>query len=59
LAIRVGKVYLQTPPGVVRKPVEFFLDVEGICDEQFFCLIGILVGRGTNWLYYPSNSPSG
>ena len=46
LAIRTGKVYLQTPPGVVRKPVEFFLDIEGIPDEQFHYLVGILVRRG-------------
>jgi predicted RecB family nuclease len=46
LAIRTGKIYLQTPPGVVRKPVEFFLDIEGIPDEQFHYLIGALVRRG-------------
>ena len=46
LAIRTGKIYLQTPPGVVRKPVEFFLDIEGIPDEQFHYLIGVLVRRG-------------
>jgi predicted RecB family nuclease len=46
LAIRTGKVCLQTPPGVVRKPVELFLDIEGIPDEQFHYLFGILVRRG-------------
>src|SRR5262249_58736599 len=46
LAIRTGKIYLQTPPGVVRKPVEIFLDIEGIPDEQFHYLIGVLVRRG-------------
>jgi predicted RecB family nuclease len=46
LAIRAGKIYLQTPPGVVRKPVEIFLDIEGIPDEQFHYLIGVLVRRG-------------
>jgi predicted RecB family nuclease len=46
LAIRAGKIYLQTPPGVVRKPVEIFLDLEGIPDEQFHYLIGVLVRRG-------------
>ena len=28
------------PPGLVRKPVEIFLDIEGIPDEQFHYLIG-------------------
>jgi predicted RecB family nuclease len=46
LAIRTGKVYLQTPPGVVRKPVELFLDIEGIPDEQLHYLFGVLVRRG-------------
>jgi predicted RecB family nuclease len=46
LAIRAGKIYLQTPPSVVRKPVEIFLDIEGIPDEQFHYLIGALVRRG-------------
>jgi predicted RecB family nuclease len=45
LAIRTGKVYLQTPPGVVRKPVEIFLDIEGIPDEQYHYLFGVLVRR--------------
>jgi predicted RecB family nuclease len=46
LAIRTGKIYLQKPPGIVRKPVELFLDIEGIPDEQFHYLIGLLVRRG-------------
>ena len=46
LALRTGKVYLQTPPAVVRKPVELFLDIEGIPDEQFNYLFGIRVRRG-------------
>jgi predicted RecB family nuclease len=50
LAIRTGKIYLQTPPGIVRKPVEIFLDIEGIPDEQFQYLIGVLVRRGDKCL---------
>ncbi len=46
LAIRTGKVYLQTPPAIVRKPVELFLDIEGIPDERFQYLFGLLVRRG-------------
>jgi len=50
LAIRTGKIYLQTPPCIVRKPVEIFLDIEGIPDEQFHYLIGVLVRRGDKCL---------
>ena len=46
LAIRTGKIYLQTPPSVVRKPVELFLDIEGVPDEHYHYLIGIVVRRG-------------
>lgn len=46
LAIRAGKIYLQTPPSIVRKPVEIFLDIEGIPDEKFHYLIGAVVRRG-------------
>jgi predicted RecB family nuclease len=45
LAIRAGKVYLQKPPDIVRKPVKLFLDIEGIPDEQFHYLIGLMVRR--------------
>jgi hypothetical protein len=46
LAIRTGKIYLQTQPSMVRQPVEFFLDIEGVPDEQYHYLAGIIVRRG-------------
>jgi predicted RecB family nuclease len=46
LAIRTGKIYLQTPPSIVRQPVELYLDIEGIPDEQYYYLVGLVVRRG-------------
>src|SRR6266702_4231543 len=35
LAIRTGKVYIQTPPEIQRSEIELFLDIEGVPDQQF------------------------
>jgi predicted RecB family nuclease len=43
LAIRTGKVYLDEPPLIPERPVELFLDIEGIPDEDFYYLIGLVV----------------
>ena len=43
LAIRTGKIYLQETPSISENPVELFLDIEGIPDEGFHYLIGLLV----------------
>jgi hypothetical protein len=43
LAIREQKIYIQEMPELTRKPVELFLDIEGIPDQQFYYLIGLLV----------------
>jgi len=43
LAIRTGKIYLQELPELSREPVELFLDIEGVPDQQFYYLIGLLV----------------
>jgi predicted RecB family nuclease len=43
LAIRTGKIYLQELPELSRKPVELFLDIEGIPDQGTYYLIGLLV----------------
>ena len=43
LAIRTGKVYLNEPPSIPESPVELFLDIEGIPDEGFHYLIGLVV----------------
>ena len=46
LAIRTGKIYLQTSPSVTRTSDAIFLDMEGIPDEHFHYLIGLLVCHG-------------
>jgi predicted RecB family nuclease len=46
LAIRTGKIYLQALPDLIRPPATIFLDIEGIPDEQYHYLIGLLVCRG-------------
>ena len=43
LAIRTGKIYLQDIPILVRQEVEIFLDIEGIPDQKFYYLIGLLI----------------
>ncbi len=43
LAIREGKIYLQELPEINRQPVELFLDIEGIPDQNLYYLIGLLV----------------
>jgi len=43
LALRTGKVYLHAPLTIPEHPVELFLDIEGIPDESFYYLIGLLV----------------
>ncbi len=48
LAIRTNKIYLHELPQLVRKPVELFLDIEGIPDQQYEYLIGLLVCDETN-----------
>jgi predicted RecB family nuclease len=46
LAIRTGKIYIQELPELSRRPVELFLDIEGIPDQGFYYLIGLLVCNG-------------
>ncbi|MGK7899589.1 MAG: TM0106 family RecB-like putative nuclease [Xenococcus sp. (in: cyanobacteria)] len=43
LAIRTGKIYLQHTPVLIRQKVEIFLDIEGIPDQKFYYLIGLLI----------------
>ena len=45
LALRTGKVYVHEPPAVAESPVELFLDIEGIPDDDFQYLIGLVVCR--------------
>lgn len=53
LVLRTGKIYIKETPQVTRCYVELFLDIEGVPDQQFYYLIGVLVCRG-NDIYYHS-----
>lgn len=43
LALRTGKIYLNESPLIPKNPVDIFLDIEGIPDENFHYLIGLLI----------------
>lgn len=43
LVIRTAKTYIQRLPALYRKSIEIFLDIEGLPDDGFFYLFGILV----------------
>ena len=46
LAIREKKIYLHQRPTMAQQPVELFLDIEGIPDQDFNYLIGVVVKKG-------------
>lgn len=52
LAIRTMKTYIQRLPTFDRKPVELFLDIEGLPDEGFFYLFGVLISEKGNQIYH-------
>ena len=52
LAIRTGKTFIQVLPTLERKPIEIFLDIEGLPDEGFFYLFGVLIVENDNQGYY-------
>lgn len=43
LALRTGKTYLHDLPALQRYSTELFLDIEGVPDQHFYYLIGLLV----------------
>jgi predicted RecB family nuclease len=43
LAIRTGKIFIQTVPEIQSSGTELFLDIEGVPDQQFSYLIGLLI----------------
>lgn len=43
LALRTGKIYLHETPIIPTNAVELFLDIEGVPDEGFYYLIGLIV----------------
>ncbi|MCP4366772.1 MAG: TM0106 family RecB-like putative nuclease [Deltaproteobacteria bacterium] len=52
LAIRTEKIYIKELPEISRHEVELFLDIEGIPDQDFYYLIGLLVSKGEEQVYY-------
>jgi len=52
LAIRTNKIYIQAAPTVSRNNPSLFLDIEGIPDQDFYYLFGLLVVDGNNKTYY-------
>lgn len=45
LAIRTNKIYLHEAPTLEEEPVELYLDIEGIPDQDFHYLLGLLVKK--------------
>lgn len=52
LAIRTGKTLIHESPKLSRQDPELFLDIEGIPDQKFFYLFGLLVVDGANKTHY-------
>ena len=52
LAIRTEKIYIQEFPELSRHEVQLFLDIEGVPDQNFYYLIGLLVVSGDEQLSY-------
>lgn len=46
LAIREKKIYLHERPTLAQHPVELFLDIEGVPDQDFNYLVGVMVKKG-------------
>jgi predicted RecB family nuclease len=52
LAIRTGKIYVHELPVLNGQPVELYLDFEGIPDQRFQYLIGLLICEGGHQTHY-------
>ena len=52
LAIRTNKIYIQELPSLQRHPIELFLDIEGIPDQQSYYLIGLIVSQKDHYSYH-------
>src|SRR5262249_54090954 len=53
LSIRTNKIYIQELPVLSRQPVELFLDIEGVPDQHYYYLFGLLVYENGNCSYSP------
>jgi predicted RecB family nuclease len=47
LALRENKVYINGSPELKTTPLRVYLDVEGMPDDDFYYLIGLLIDDGT------------
>jgi len=52
LAIRTGKIYIQELPELSRNTIELFLDIEGIPDQKFYYLTGLLICENNNNIHH-------
>ncbi len=52
LALRTEKIYIQELPHLQRHPMELFVDIEGVPDQDFYYLIGLNVVAGNEQTYY-------
>ena len=52
LAIRTNKIYTQNTLTVSKNSPRLFLDIEGIPDQNFYYLFGLLVVDGSSKTYY-------
>ena len=52
LALRTGITYIQELPALYRSEVELFLDFEGVPDQNFQYLIGLLIKEQGNRSYF-------
>lgn len=46
LAIREKKIYLHERPTLTQQPIELFLDIEGIPDQDLYYLVGMMLKKG-------------
>src|SRR5262249_35601714 len=47
LAIRENRIYVNGSPKLKRSPLSIYLDIEGLPDDDFYYLMGVLIDDGT------------
>src|SRR6516165_7939198 len=52
LALREKKIHINGTPELKKSPLRIYLDVEGLPDEHFHYLIGILIDDGTTQAFH-------